>query len=400
MITRVLPRSVILVCTLVLSLAPSAEGVPSPRSAAGGVHDIVPVGPTTEAPNITLGAVEWEPLRQAINSFDLVPDCAVSVARDDEQLFEHEKGTTTMTTTMPIASATKWVSGVTVMNIVQRPEFGLGLDDFAYQHLDFWTRDPEDARSTITLRHFLGFTSGYTCSTGCAGATSMIECMRQIYATCSLTHPPGTLCDYQEIHLQFAGAIAESATSRPFLGLVQEFIMQPLAMTATTWNSQTVPLLGSGITTNAVDYGAFLRGYASGRILAPELRAEMERIQYADAELGVLALVYGRYSLGNWYECVANLGVISEECIAADVHTSPGIFGYTPVTDRVLGYNFQIAYLGLPGVGTTIGVAMRLAIKPVMDAIIRGGQPDQATMALALNTTHWKHWVLEHQHQV
>ena len=43
---------------------------------------------------------------------------------------------------------------------------------------------------------------------GCAGAASLSECMRQIYTQCGLSHAPGTRCDYQEIHLQFAGAMA------------------------------------------------------------------------------------------------------------------------------------------------------------------------------------------------
>ena len=37
---------------------------------------------------------------------------------------------------------------------------GLTLDTRAYELLDYWTRDPADPRSRVTLRHLLSFVSG------------------------------------------------------------------------------------------------------------------------------------------------------------------------------------------------------------------------------------------------
>ena len=61
----------------------------------------------------------WDEFRAAIDDFDMVPSCAVSVGDSRGELFRHEKGATTFSTQMGIASATKWVSGVMVMSVVE-----------------------------------------------------------------------------------------------------------------------------------------------------------------------------------------------------------------------------------------------------------------------------------------
>lgn len=37
----------------------------------------------------------------------------------------------------------------------------LKLNDYVYEHLPFWTRNPRDPRSRIQLHHLLSFTSEY-----------------------------------------------------------------------------------------------------------------------------------------------------------------------------------------------------------------------------------------------
>ena len=55
-----------------------------------------------------------------------------------------------------IFSATKWISGVTVLSVVADSRFKLELDDLASDHLAWWSTDRDDLRSGVTLRHLLG----------------------------------------------------------------------------------------------------------------------------------------------------------------------------------------------------------------------------------------------------
>jgi hypothetical protein len=124
----------------------------------------------------------WQPLRDAIDKFGLLKNVVVSAGNASGQVFLHEKGTTKFDTDMGIASASKWLAGVTVMKGVQ--DGHLSLDDLASKHLDYWTKDSSDPRSRITLKHFMSFHDGYTDFLG--GSTSCPEnqfmtCVKHIY---------------------------------------------------------------------------------------------------------------------------------------------------------------------------------------------------------------------------
>ena len=102
---------------LALASALLTAALAMPRTGASGNGSTATEGSSAPPPgrNLSVSAAranDWEPVRRAIDAFDLVPDCAVSVAYSDsdENVFEHEKGDTTMSTLMPIASATKCAS--------------------------------------------------------------------------------------------------------------------------------------------------------------------------------------------------------------------------------------------------------------------------------------------------
>jgi D-alanyl-D-alanine-carboxypeptidase/D-alanyl-D-alanine-endopeptidase len=141
--------------------------------------------PSSNSPSVD----GWEALRAAIDDFDLVPSVAVSVGDDRGELFRHTKGDTGFNTQMPIASATKWVSGVAIMRAVE--EGFLSLNDLASTHLAYWTVDPEDARSRVTLRHLLSFTSGMSGSTSCPAELDFNQCVRDMYTRSSSQWEPG-----------------------------------------------------------------------------------------------------------------------------------------------------------------------------------------------------------------
>jgi CubicO group peptidase (beta-lactamase class C family) len=76
---------------------------------------------------------EWQPVADAVDAFALLGNVHVTIGSAAGILFEHQKGSTGLDTSMRLYSATKWVSGVTVMAAVERGH--LGLDDPASAHL-------------------------------------------------------------------------------------------------------------------------------------------------------------------------------------------------------------------------------------------------------------------------
>eukprot|EP01044_Picomonas_judraskeda_P037662 COSAG03_NODE_17202_length_381_cov_0.921986_1_plen_119_part_01 len=78
---------------------------------------------------------DWGAVAAAIDAFALVPNCHVVIGNASGELFSYQKGNVGLDTQMSLFSATKWVSGVTVMAMV---EAGLlSLDDLASAHLPY-----------------------------------------------------------------------------------------------------------------------------------------------------------------------------------------------------------------------------------------------------------------------
>ena len=82
----------------------------------------------------------------------------------------------------------------------------------------WWTRDPKDGRSAVTLRHLLSFTSGFywkdasgvvPCLEGLGSITySPEKCAQQIYEQAPFEFAAGSTFSYNSFHLQVAGAMA------------------------------------------------------------------------------------------------------------------------------------------------------------------------------------------------
>ena len=166
------------------------------------VHDAAAVPVINNATSSSAAAI-WDDLRAGIDNFDLVPNCVVSVGDSRGELFRHAKGSTDFDTQMGIASATKWVSGVMVMSVVEAGLGGLTLDDLAYERLPYWTRDPANLRSRVTLRHLLSFTSGMAGSTACPQEMDFATCVQDMYSRSSANFEPGSTVVYNEVHLMY-----------------------------------------------------------------------------------------------------------------------------------------------------------------------------------------------------
>jgi CubicO group peptidase (beta-lactamase class C family) len=227
---------------------------------------------------------DWGAVAAAIDAFALVPNCHVVIGNASGELFSYQKGNVGLDTQMSLFSATKWVSGVTAMAMV---EAGLlSLDDLASAHLPYWTTDPEDARSRVTLRHLLGFVSGFSGGGSCAGLDTA-ACTQVRYETASHSAEPGERYAYNEVHINMASGVAVAASGGvPFAELVQRYVFDqvPGGMPSTRFTNTLNPAAGAGITSTPRDYAAFLRAYFTHGLVSEAGRIEMETDQYPLAQ--------------------------------------------------------------------------------------------------------------------
>eukprot|EP01043_Picozoa_sp_COSAG02_P016159 COSAG02_NODE_706_length_18259_cov_10.340253_5_plen_309_part_00 len=226
---------------------------------------------------------DWSSVANAIDAFALVPNCHVVIGDANGELFAHQKGNVGVDTQMRLYSATKWVTGVAVMAMVEAGV--LDLDDLASSYFLFWTRDPADSRASVTLRHLLGFVSGFSGGDSCSGLDTL-ACTRVRYETASHNAEPGELYAYNEVHINMASGIAVAASGGvPFAELVQRYVFDrvPGGMPSTRFANEINPAAGAGLISTPRDYAAFLHAYFSHEIVSETSRTEMETDQYPQA---------------------------------------------------------------------------------------------------------------------
>ena len=328
----------------------------------------------------------WQPVRDALDGNGLIQGATLQVWRfnantEDALLFEHTKGNITLETEQEIWSASKWVAAVAIMRQVELTT-SLELDDLLSRHLSYWPTDPADSRSRITLRHLLGFASGYTDVTQTWGYVLPVACLTGGIQACARgvldshehTHEPGTMIDYNSIHLTLAGAMVEAATGVPIGQIVQANVLSRAGMASTRYTDHPFPFLAGGLVSTPADYQRFLSAYLGNRLLSsPQALDEMMSDAHpAAGKDGLFALLAARYGLGNWFECPTLISPDPSqwppECEEAQIHTSPGASGAYPLVDRRLGYYWYFGMDQGVGLGAAIAAVFRDTIKPLVDS--------------------------------
>lgn len=362
------------VCILLCALFALSSGAQTFSSASLSDSELVALA--VESRNAALEAANsnpndpWDVFRAAVDN-SLWPNVVVTVGNQSGTVFRHIKGDYTMDTEIGTASAAKWPSAVTIVRML--PDFGLTLDTRIYDVLRYWTRDESDPRSRVTIRHALAFVTGFSGGPGCTAAMNTQQCAEHYYYNSPHVHEPGSYKEYfaGHIHLTIAAAVVEMVSGRRFIDLFQAYVGAPSGMRNTRYTNTNNPGLAGGMTSTSADYSNFLQAYFDGRLVSPRDRDEMERDQFPNANRDLFSLITGRYSLGNWYECVVQ-GILdnglSEICRDREEHGSAGIWGWWPGHDAKL--NFWWQWMVQDNVVTS-GV-YRIAWKPIINAVITG----------------------------
>lgn len=338
-------------------------------------------------------ADQWDPVRKVLDSWPTLSggnmsNFCFSVGTAKERIFTYEVGNCTMDTIQSLASSSKMPAMSAIMGAVV--DGHLKLDDPINQYLDFWTKDPTDERSEITLRHLLSFTSGYynsgpgssiLCVDGLPNI-DYIDCVKKMYSVLKLKFKPGSTFDYNSYHLQIAGAAAAAAAKMSVVELLDHYLIKRLGMKNTTYGDRN-PGLAATMQTTGNDYDIFLRSYLNYSLIPKEFTAEIEHDYTADPGRQVssktqsLVDMIGHYGFAHWYECLSNNGKFSQECIDTDIHSDEGLFGYYPLIDRPNGYYFQQVFTGTAKspfdyTPTSASIGLRMTVKPLLDAIVKG----------------------------
>jgi serine-type D-Ala-D-Ala carboxypeptidase/endopeptidase len=257
------------------------------------------------------------------------PGASLILYKDGDTIYQHDFGTFGPTTTIPIASASKWISGAVIMSLVD--DGVISLDDTVSQYLPDWT----GTEGTITIRQLFSHTSGLADSNDCLGDASMTlaQCV-DLIRDVGLVAPPGSQFYYGGSSMQVAGRIAEVAIGKPWWQIFNERIRDRLGISSTFYWPIANPQIGGGVFSRVGDYAKFLQMSLEGgefggqQVLTPGAIQEMESDQTNGAPI-----VYSphpddrRYGIGVWRDVVSASGQAIQV-------SSQGKFGVSPWLDR------------------------------------------------------------------
>ena len=342
-------------------------------------------------------ADQWANVKRVLELQPFIEDVALVVGDGNGRIFHHEKGDMRLDRKLWVASASKMVFVVRVMQEVEKGT--LGLNDPVHKYLEYWTKDSKDPRSRVTLFHLLSFQSGYTFglskfdSCWLKPLSNFSACVERLYHSFPLGAEPGTVWDYNEFHNQVAAAVLEKALGRP-LGTFLSEDLKSWNMTHSHYADHFGPGgpdVSGDLVTTAIDYEQFMVRYFGGRLVSNKTMSFMEEDHMPKrCSLPSLALVMpqGHYGIGNWWLCPdlypglhrTSLGPLPKRCREAQVHSDQGIFGFWPVWDRRLNYWMLFAVEGIPVVSDGKAELLQLVLKPFIDRAVSGGNSSDESM--------------------
>lgn len=312
----------------------------------GGSSPVSPGGPGPSPTPPPPPSDQWAQVKATVDASPIA-NLQLVVGDASGVVLTYEKGNFAGDRRALVASASKLIAGATIMRLVESG--AMSLNDKPQDYIPWWTSDPADARSRMTLAQLLSFTSGFNyppaftpCLTN--GAITLEDCARDFYDLGVLSEP-GAEYFYGAGHLEVAGLMAERATGVSYSLLVQREIASPLNLTDTTVSqpSATNPRVAGGGISTANEYAEFLRALLAGDLLnnfgsfAADRTSNVIFLNRAGAAM----IGDWHYALGAWREC--DFSTWNAQCDSEVIISSPGAFGWTPWVNSTKGYFGLIA---------------------------------------------------------
>lgn len=344
-------------------------------TACGGGSDSSPITPT-QPPIASCDLTSLEQsLRQQAGAVRTDTDFTLLLERFDGRAFSYSRGASSAVTTYESASTSKWVSAVIILRLVDSG--ALKLSDTAASRLTDWPLSTSHPLSQMTLQQLLSFTSGLTEEPLCLNlpGADFAQCVRQgVSNNHANGRTPGTVFDYNGLHLQVAGLMAiRAAGAADWQALFRSFVQQTGLFTTARYDlpSASNPRIAGGMHWTAQQYLDFLRALQQGKLLSATLQQQMLANQRGTATVLNSPAVSGfgadwPYGLGHWLEC-SNGQSSTGQCSSAQRHSSPGAYGAYPLIDYQHSYLAMLARVGALG-SFVEGKAIMDALTPAIQA--------------------------------
>jgi CubicO group peptidase (beta-lactamase class C family) len=296
------------------------------------------------------------------------------IYKDGKIIHTKELGEFNAKTQAPIASCSKWLTAALVMQFVD--EGKLNLDDPVNKYLPIFDKY---MKSYVTLRQCLAHTTGIESDKG--GLLKMMQRTKYMsleeevnaFAAKEISNNAGTEFHYGTIGLNIAGRVIEVITKKTFDRVIQEKLLRPLKMRATSFMNENgyAPNPSGGARSTANDYMNFLsmilnKGMFEGkRILSEKAIEEMQKPQFTNLPVKFTPKVAEglHYGLGEW---------IQEEDAQGNstVVSSPGLFGTWPYIDKCRNYAAIVFVKSLLGEQKK---DIMMQFKGAVDEVVGGG---------------------------
>jgi CubicO group peptidase (beta-lactamase class C family) len=289
-----------------------------------------------------------------------LPGGAILIGSASGIYLERYFGSYSASTRIPIASASKLLSGVRLMQLADRAQ--LNLDAPLAGYLPQFT----GLKGTMTVRQMFSHTSGYGDDSGDPIVFDRSITLAQAVDTIATSYPlqngwtPGAQFAYGGVSMQIAGRIAELRGNSDWQNGWLSQTGTPLGITTINWQAfgatQNYGIAGSA-QSNLRDYGRLLQmlanqGVGNGRrILSASAVTELTRdnvgslpIAYAPPGATVANMPI-KYGFGGWLQPSVNapLG-------APPLMHSLGAFGYFPWVDFRRNIFGVFMIRGAPGI--------------------------------------------------
>lgn len=281
-------------------------------------------------------------------------DFTVVLERADGRRFSYSRGVSTPQTSYKSASASKWVSAIMILRLVEQGY--LKLSDKPRDLIPGWPIARTDPLYNMTLEQLLSFTSGLNEEPVCMnlGWAEFESCVKRIAsknADNGIT--PGSQFYYAGTHLQVAGLMAIKARGLAnWQALFNEFRAQTGLFPTSAFDlpSTKNPRLAGGMHFNAIEYLDFLSALKNGKLLNPDSMEQLwvdrlKGVSIASSPAERLGEDW-HYGLGYWQECQ---NASFNACQAGARISSPGSFGAYPYWDRDKNYIGVVARQGALG---------------------------------------------------
>ena len=340
----------------------------------GGEDSSAPSGSCSVAQRDAIEAQMDGVLAQAVSEVDF----SFAVDGQDGRRYTFNRGGSTLQTSYESKSASKLVSAVMVLRLVEQGY--LALSDRPQDHIGAaWPIVSRNPLSDMTLAQLLSFTSGLTIDPPCLGAESSdFEACVISVGTANLDNSiaPGQEFFYASSHLQVAGLMAVKARGvADWQAVVEEFKAQTGLFPTSSYDSPSLsnPSLAGGMHFTGEEYLAFLKALKGGSLLNATSMSQLLEDRTASIPLVYSPMFSGigggtalgedwHYGFGLWHECQS----ATFNCVAGTRVSSPGALGSYPFWDRSKGYTGIVVRAGVFGTLNS-GIGIERSVRSLVE---------------------------------